>query len=116
MREKIVTGKKRSAGLRASFELLESRVLLTADLVAANVLVLYNTASSDGAQIANYYAQIHPGVQLLGINGVDPNSEDISADAYLSTIRPQVLSALTSTIDVIVTTKGLPLRINVQEA
>ena len=97
-------------------ELLEGRALLAADLVAANVLVLYNTASSDGVQIANYYAQIHPGVQLLGINGVDPNNEDISADAYLSIIRPQVVPVLTSTIDVIVTTKGLPLRITVQEA
>ncbi len=82
---------------------------------ANNVLVLYNTASSDGIQIANYYAQVHPGVHLLGINGVDPSSEDISADAYLITIRPQVLSALSPAIDVIVTTKGLPLRINVTE-
>src|SRR5438876_1166090 len=96
MHKKILAGKKRSAGHRASFELLESRVLLTADLVAANVLVLYNTANSAGAQIANYYAQIHPGVQLLGINGVDPNSEDISADDYLNIIRPQVLAGLTT--------------------
>ena len=27
---------------------------------ASNVLVLYNSASSDGAQIANYYASVHP--------------------------------------------------------
>jgi uncharacterized protein (TIGR03790 family) len=82
---------------------------------ANNVLLLYNTASSAGTQIANYYAQVHPGVHLLGINGVDPTSEDISADAYLNTIRPQVISALTPSIDIIVTTKGLPLRINVTE-
>ncbi len=105
----------RSACLRAAIELLESRDLLTADLLAANVLVLYNTASSAGVQIANYYAQIHPGVQLLGISGVDPNSEDISADDYLNIVRPQVLSALAPTTEVIVTTKGLPLRINVTE-
>jgi len=106
----------RPASRRSIFELLESRALLAADLTAANVLVLYNPVSPAGTQIANYYAQVHPGVQLLGINGVDPNSEDTTADAYLSTIRPQVLAALTSSIDVIVTTKGLPLRINVQEA
>ncbi|MBI3839471.1 MAG: TIGR03790 family protein [Planctomycetia bacterium] len=113
-----MVGKTRWTSIRAVFELLERRDLLTADLVAANVLVLYNTASPNGAQIANYYAQIHPGVQLLGINGVDPNSEDISADDYLSIIRPQVLSGLTTStteIDVIVTTKGLPLRITVGE-
>ena len=85
-------------------------------LTAANVLVLYNTASAAGAQIANYYAQIHPGVRLAGITGVDANSEDITADDYLSVIRPQVLAALTSDTDVIVTTKGLPLRIQVTEA
>jgi uncharacterized protein (TIGR03790 family) len=103
------------AARRMAFESLEQRHLLTASLSAANVLVLYNTANSDGAQIANFYAQVHPGVQLQPISGVDPNSEDISADDYLATIRPQVLAALTPSIDVIVTTKGLPLRIHVTE-
>lgn len=82
---------------------------------ASNVLVLFNAASSDSLQIANYYALVHPGVRLLGLNGVS-TSDDISADDYLSTIRPQVLSALNSTTDVIVTTKGLPLRVNVSES
>lgn len=85
-------------------------------LTAANVLVLYNTASTAGTQIANYYAQVHPGVRLAGITGVDPNNENITADDYLSKIRPQVLAALTSETDVIVTTKGLPLRIQVTQA
>lgn len=76
----------------------------------SNVLVLYNQASPDGVAIANYYAQSHPGVQLLGLSGVTTN-EDVSASDYLNTIRPQILPALTSSIDVIVTTKGLPLRI-----
>jgi uncharacterized protein (TIGR03790 family) len=76
----------------------------------SNVLVLYNPASSDGAQIADYYAQVHPGVSLLALNNVG-TSEDTTWDVYLNTIRPQVLSALTSSIDCIVTTKGLPLRI-----
>lgn len=79
-----------------------------------NVLVLYNLASPEGAQIANYYAQVYPGVQLLGLNGLG-TSESITADDYLTTIRPQVMSALTPTTDVIVTTKGLPLRIQVTQ-
>ncbi len=82
---------------------------------ASNVLVLYNTASPDGMAIADYYAQVHPGAQLLGLNNV-PTTDDITADTYLSTIRPQVMAALTPKSDVIVTTKGLPLRVNVTEA
>jgi uncharacterized protein (TIGR03790 family) len=100
----------------AGGEQLEARQLMTGDLAAANVLVLYNTASASGAQIASYYAQVHPGVQLLGISGIDPNSETITADTYLSTIRPQVLAGLTASTEVIVTTKGLPLRIQVTES
>src|SRR4029078_7076523 len=79
-----------------------------------NVLVLYNLASPEGAQIANYYAQVHPGVQLLGLNGLG-TSESITADDYLSTIRPQVLSALTPSTHLIVTTTGLALRIQVTQ-
>jgi uncharacterized protein (TIGR03790 family) len=81
----------------------------------ANVLVLYNAASADGIDLANYYAQVHPGVQLLGITGV-PTAEEITADDYLNVIRPQILPALNSSVSVIVTTKGLPLRINVTES
>ncbi len=76
----------------------------------ANVLVVYNEASADGAQIASYYAQARPGVQLLGLTGVS-TEEEISADEYLASMRPQILAALDDSIDVIVTTKGLPLRI-----
>jgi uncharacterized protein (TIGR03790 family) len=79
-----------------------------------NVLVLYNLASPEGVEIANYYSQVHPGVHLLGLNGLG-TSESITANDYLSTIRPQVLSALTPSTDVIVTTKGLPLRIQVTQ-
>ncbi len=78
------------------------------------MLVLYNAASPDGAQIANYYAAVHPGVELLAINGIG-TSENITADDYLSIVRPQVLSALTPQRSVIATTKGMPLRINVTE-
>jgi uncharacterized protein (TIGR03790 family) len=79
-------------------------------LEPANVLVLYNEASSAGSEIASYYAQEHPGVQTLALQSV-PTTEEVGWDVYLNTIRPQVLSALTSQIDCVVTTKGLPLRI-----
>jgi hypothetical protein len=39
-------------------------------------LVLYNTASPDGLEIAQYYAQVHPGVKLLGLNGVTTAEEN----------------------------------------
>jgi uncharacterized protein (TIGR03790 family) len=90
---------------------LGARMALAID--ASNVLVLYNPGT-DGQQIAEYYQQIYPGVQLLPITGLG-TSEDITADTYLNIIRPQVLPALTPTKQVIVTTKGLPLRINVTQ-
>ena len=80
-------------------------------------MVLYNPASTDGVQIAQAYAQIHPGVDLVPLSNV-PAGDQITADQYLSIIRPQVMAALgsaTSPIDDIVTTKGLPVRINVTE-
>ena len=84
-------------------------------LDAPKVLVLYNDASADSQQIANYYAQVHPGVHLLGLSGVS-TAEEISAGAYLTTLRPQVVSYLNDAgapdIQCIVTTKDLPLRIN----
>lgn len=76
-----------------------------------DVLVLYNVDSPDGVQIANYYASIYPDVQLLGLTGVS-TAEEIDQNHYLSVIRPQVLAGLNATTEVIVTTKGLPLRIN----
>lgn len=79
-------------------------------LDANGVLVLYNNDSPDGKQIADYYAAVHPGVRLLGLSNV-PTSEEITASTYLQIIRPQVRAALDSSVDVIVTTKGLPLRI-----
>ena len=80
-------------------------------ITASNVLVLYNDASADGRQIADYYASVHPGAQLLGLHDV-PTTEEVSWDVYLNTIRPQVTAALNGNLGVIVTTKGLPLRIN----
>ncbi|MDZ4657702.1 MAG: hypothetical protein SH868_09020 [Bythopirellula sp.] len=91
--------------------------------MANNVLVLYNADQGDmgpGHQIADYYRQARPGVHLLGLTGIDSiltgnTSETVSADNYLNVIRPQILSAiagLPDSIEVIVTTKGLPLKID----
>lgn len=80
-------------------------------LSSSEVLVIYNSASADGAQIASYYAQAYPGVQVLSLQNV-PTTEQIPWDVYLNDIRPQVLSALSDSIDCIVTTRGLPLRID----
>ena len=97
--------------------LLAAIVLLTAGSAArgaidpSNVLVVYNEASPAGIDVAYYYSQVHPGVQLLGLHGV-VTDEAVSADYYLSQIRPQILAALDPAIDVIITTKGLPLRID----
>lgn len=85
------------------------------EIAPQNVLVLYNTASQDSIDIANYYAQVHPGVQLLGLNNVTTD-EQVSADYYLNNIRPKILPALTSSISTIVTTKDLPLRISVEQS
>lgn len=81
----------------------------------SGVLVLYNAASADGAAIANHYASVHPGARLLGITGLG-TSETITATDYLNIIRPQVLPALTTPTDVIATTKGMPLRIQVTQS
>ncbi|MCG8615599.1 MAG: TIGR03790 family protein [Desulfobacterales bacterium] len=81
-----------------------------------NVLVVYNINSPAGTEITNYYAQAHPGVQTLGLTGIDALDEQITADDYLNVLRPQVLAALNSDIDVIVTTKGLPLHIQVEQS
>jgi len=74
------------------------------------VLVVYNENSPDGIEIANYYAQVHPEVQLLGLTGVS-TAEQINQDEYLNVIRPQILAGLSPATETIVTTKGLPLRI-----
>ncbi len=79
-------------------------------LDSSNVLVLYNTASAEGTEIANYYAQVHPGVTLLGLDGV-PVQEQVNWATYDAAIRQPVVAALNNSIDCIVTTKGLPLRL-----
>lgn len=83
-------------------------------LQESNVLVLYNAADADSTEIANYYQSKRPGVTLLGLTGV-LNQEQVTAEHYLDVIRPQVLGALNDEVDAIVTTKGLPLRIEVTQ-
>ena len=85
---------------------------VSGEISPENVLVLYNEASAEGTAVANYYAGVRgiPGNQIVGLGGLDLD-EQITANDYLSIIRPQVLAALTPSIEVIVTTKGLPLRI-----
>jgi uncharacterized protein (TIGR03790 family) len=80
----------------------------------SRVLLLYNAASQDGIDIKDHYLSIHAGIQTLAITGLG-TSESITADTYLGTLRPQVLAALTPDIDLIITTKGLPLRIQVTQ-
>ncbi|MCY2931554.1 MAG: hypothetical protein NTV86_19100, partial [Planctomycetota bacterium] len=80
-------------------------------ILQSNVLVVYNTASPDGATIAQEYQEIYPGVRLLGIS-LPGTGEVISGQEYLDKVRAPILQSLTATTDVIVTTKGMPLRIN----
>lgn len=82
-----------------------------ASISPTQVTVLYSADSQDGLAIAEFYAQVHPGVDLLPLFGVSSN-EQVSADHYLNVIRPQVLAGLNSNTAVIVTTKDLPLRIS----
>ncbi len=90
---------------------------------ANNVLVIYNADDgnqSDGYQIAQHYQQARPGVHLAPLTGINDilggtYGEDVSGDDYLSVIRHHVVAAINhvpDTIDVIVTTKRLPLRID----
>lgn len=74
------------------------------------MLLLYNGTDPDSVKIARYYEQVHPGVHLLDLNV--PDTDDISATEYFDVVRPEVLTALSSSISYIVTTKGLPLRID----
>ena len=97
-----------------------------------NVLVLYNAddgQTGDGYLIADHYQQVRSGVHVAGISGISSmlpglysgqsRSDTISGTDYLNVIRPQVLSEIAALeastgnrIDVIVTTKGMPLRID----
>jgi len=76
----------------------------------SSVVVLFNESSPDSIEIANYYAQVHPGVRLVGLSQVS-TAEQVTQDHYLNVIRPQVLAEIDDSTELIVTTKGLPLRI-----
>lgn len=97
-----------------------------------NVLVLFNADGGPGGagqQIAEYYQQVRPGVHVVGIYGVNSyfsgdDTQAITAAQYLDPgdgtpgtggIRRQVLDAIagiSDSIDVIVVTKELPLKID----
>lgn len=83
---------------------------VSAAIDPSSVVVLYNDSQQDSIDIANYYAQVHPGVRLLGLSNVS-TAEQVTQDHYLDVIRPQVLAGIDDNTAVIVTTKGLPLRI-----
>ena len=105
------------SGLRICWVLLLAAVMAHeawAQITPESVLVLYDQQSADGLAIAQHYASVHPGVNLLplDLSGLSSQGEEITPGDYLNVIRPQVLGGLNPQVDVIVTTSGMPLRIN----
>ena len=90
-----------------------------AALDASEVLVVY-VPGTDGEDIATYYQQAHSlaANQLLPLAGA-PTGEDISAADYLTHYRGPIDTYLNSpagaNVKCIVTTKGMPLRIEVEQ-
>lgn len=83
----------------------------------SSTLLLYNMNDPDSIAIRDHYLQTYPLVRTFGLDLVGLG-EQISGDTYLTSIRTPVLNELTSQswgeeIDTFVTTKGLPLRIDV---
>jgi uncharacterized protein (TIGR03790 family) len=83
---------------------------------ASNVLVLYNLNSPDGIAIKDHYQQVYGLAenQLLGLN-LSTNAT-ISAADYLTNIRGPVLAARLPETSLYLTTKGMPLKIQVGAA
>lgn len=82
----------------------------------SGVLVLYNADNADSVAVAQYYQQVHPDVQAMGLN-LGQVGEAVSAQYYLDNIRAPVYGTLSTQawgegIDAIVTTMGMPLRID----
>jgi len=83
---------------------------------ASTTLLLYDDTDADSVAIKDYYLGVHPGVRAYGLS-LPSFGEEILAQEYLDTIRQPVLDELNSqswgsSIDTLVTTKGLPLRID----
>ncbi|MCA9101745.1 MAG: TIGR03790 family protein [Planctomycetales bacterium] len=83
-----------------------------------STLLIYNADDADGAAIARYYAQVHPGVRTFPLQLGADVAEEVDARYYLDSIRRPLFQYLDGKkvgdrIDTIVTTKGLPLRIDV---
>src|SRR4051794_39167012 len=72
-----VSGRAVNKKLLVSLAALLTGANISHALDAKGVLVLYNNASQDGREIADYYASVHPGVRLLGLSNV-PTSEEIT--------------------------------------
>ena len=85
-----------------------------------NVLLLYHDDGvadtlTDGEVIRDHYLSVHgAGVRTLGLAFDGTPTEEVTADLYLQQIRQPILDSglLTEDVDVIVTTRGLPLRID----
>jgi len=83
----------------------------------ATTLVLYNVNDPDSVAISDYYLQARPGTRSFGLD-LSSFGEQITGQDYLDEIRAPLLAELDSQswgsqIDTFVTTKGLPLRIDV---
>lgn len=86
---------------------------------ASNVLLLYYDDAADtvtdGEAIRDHYLSVHgSAVRTLGLTFDAAPTEEITAQEYLDEIRRPILDSglLTEDVEVIVTTRGLPLRID----
>lgn len=82
----------------------------------STTLILYNKSDVESTAIRDKYLEVHPGVRTFGLS-LPGISEDITGQEYLDQIHSPLLELLTyrswgAQIDTIVTTKGLPLRID----
>jgi len=80
-------------------------------------LVLYNINDPGSTAISDYYLQARPGTRSFGLD-LSGFGEQITGQNYLDEIRVPLLAELASQswgsqIDTFVTTKGMPLRIDV---
>jgi len=81
-----------------------------------STLLLYNLNDPDSVAIRDRYLQVYPLVRSFGLE-LDGLGEQITAQTYLDEIRAPILNELTAQpwgdlVDTLVTTKGLPLRID----
>jgi uncharacterized protein (TIGR03790 family) len=94
-------------------------VAASAGLGPAHVLVLYNAASPEAADVAEHYAIMRSLLpeQLCPVDGVDPEARSLSWEDYQATVQPALVACLASQpdpdrIDALVTVRGLPPRVD----